>query len=87
MTAADLALIIVPTGFGIILAVVTFLIIHAVRNYEPGEAVHNLDCRDLYRFGLYATDCPAAHGTDYFASPRAQVEFENAFDGQIGSTK
>lgn len=87
MTATDLAPIIIPTGLIIILAVVTLLIIHAARNYEPGEAFHNLDCRDLYRFGLTAPDCPAALGTDYFASPRAQVEFENAFDGQIGFGK
>lgn len=82
-----IAVWIVGIGFGIILLAVGVLVCIGWRNYTPGEDVHNLDCRDLYRFGLYATDCPAAHGTDYFASPRAQVELQNALDGQIGFTK
>lgn len=62
MTAADIALIVVPVGFGAILLTVAVLLVIAVRNYKPGEVVCNLDCRDLHRFGLTAPDCPMPHG-------------------------
>ncbi|VXB24580.1 hypothetical protein [Citricoccus sp. K5] len=48
-----------------------------------GPPSHNLDCLDGVRDGT----CPADHDASYYTSPRAQVELQDAFDGQIGFGK
>ena len=49
-----------------------------------GPPTHTLDCREWSMRGVRDPLCVADHPTNYFASPRAQVEFENSFDNQIG---
>lgn len=61
-----------------------FIVLFVIARMPDEEPVCSLDCRDWSRFGLTDPDCTATHETTHFASPRAQVEFENAFDNQIG---
>lgn len=81
MSALTLTIII---GIFVLIVATPLIALFVVANLPDEEPRCSLDCRDWARFGLTDPNCTAIHETTHFASPRAQVELENALDSQIG---
>lgn len=62
------------------------VVIREMRDWD-GPPTHTLDCRDWSTRGVRDPLCLADHPTNHWATPREQVELQDALDGQVGFPK
>lgn len=83
MSALTLTIII---GIFVLIVATPLIALFVVARMPDEEPRHTLDCLDWRQHGQRDITCTAHHGTDWFG-PRAQVELQDAFDGQMGFGK